>query len=667
MRHAALSVRMMLLFLAFFFEAPFLFAQQNPIQEFRLPKSALPLSYKLDLTIRPEEATFAGRVLIDIELKEQVQLIWLNAKDLTIQEIHVRLGGIPKTASWRTSGEFLAIEVGEPMGPGAVQLEIRYIAPLDHKTDKTDVGAYHKKSANDWYVYTSFFAIDARRAVPCFDEPEYKTPWTIVLHVKRDDVAVSNAPAISTEEEPEGMKRVEFAPTQPLPSEMIAFAVGPFDVVDAGVAGQKRIPVRIITPRNRASEAGSASRATAELLPLLEQYTGIPYPWDKLDHLAVLEMHGAEENPGLITYRAEELLAATSADTPLHERAMRRTMTHEMAHQWFGNLVTQSWWDDVWLSEGFATWLQNKISDAQLPAFERGLQITWLRDFLLLTATVDKRPVRVSVHNRKENDAVYDLIVYWKGACILQMLEDWIGAEGLQRALHRYLSDHAFKAATSQDLVNAIAQETRIDTGPVLFGLLDRTGAPTLHFSVEGSGGAENLIVKQSAKAWTLPVCIHVQGVKPHCELVSASRTELALSGQPRWIWPNAYGSGYYRSALTGALFDRLMKAGYAELDGPERLALTGDLESLTNSGDLPAAITMKFLPQIAKDVDPWMRERAVATALELSLLANGDMRPKYRDWLQKTMHVPPVSPTQTKSFQEFFQDKRSHQDTTDP
>ena len=155
--------------------------------------------------------------------------------------------------------------------------------------------------------------------------------------------------------------------------------------------------------------------------------------------------------------------------------------------------------------------------------------------------------------------------------------------------------------------------------------------------------------------------------MKPRCELVSASRTELALSGQPRWIWPNAYGSGYYRSALTGALFERLMEGGYPELDGPERLALTGDLEGLTATGDVPAAITMKLLPQIAGDADPRIRECALAVALELSLLAPDDMRAKYQEWLKKTMKVPTVSATQTKSVREFFQDKRSHSDTTHP
>lgn len=241
-RTPSLRLKLILLLPALLIPGASLFAQSDPSKEFRLPHTAFPTDYKLELTIVPEETVFQGVAMINIELKERTRVVWLNAKDLSIKEIHVKSGALSKTASWRTSDEFLAIDLGQSTGPGPQQLEIRYTAVLP---DKTSAGAYRKKSANDWYVYTSFTPIDARRAFPCFDEPEYKTPWTIVLHVKADDVAVSNAPATSTQEEPHGMKRVEFAPTQPLPSEVIAFAVGPFDVVDSGVAGQKHIPVRI--------------------------------------------------------------------------------------------------------------------------------------------------------------------------------------------------------------------------------------------------------------------------------------------------------------------------------------------------------------------------------------------------------------------------------------
>ena len=226
----------------------------------------------------------------------------------------------------------------------------------------------------------------------------------------------------------------------------MAFAVGPFDVADAGVAGRKQIPVRIITPRGRAAEAVAARAATPEILARLEEYTGIPYPWDKLDHIALLDMpFGATENPGLITYRDQILLAAPKQDTPRRQQSMRETMAHELSHQWFGNLVTQAWWNDVWLSEGFATWLGIKICEPEFPAFERGLIVTELRDKMMISDSLQTRPLRLgNAFAERDTNYVYDGIVYVKGASILAMLEDWLGPEPFQRSLHRYLIGHQF-------------------------------------------------------------------------------------------------------------------------------------------------------------------------------------------------------------------------------
>ena len=309
---------------------------------FRLPAIARPTHYSLDLTIVPSELVFHGVATISLQLKQETKVVWLNQKDLTIRQVRVRPeGGAYRVAQWTTPDEFLSVALPKTMAPDKLDIEISYDGILN---DKLSVGAFRKKAGDDWYVYTSFTPIDARRAFPCFDEPGYKAPWLVTLHVKKTDVAVANGPEIASHDESNGMKRVEFKETQPLASEVVAFAVGPFDIVDAGVAGEKHIPVRIITPRGRASEAGPAKSATAELLPREEEYTGIAYPWDKLDHIAVLDLpFGATENPGLITYRDSQLLAPVAKDTPRRVRAMRGTMAHEMAHQWFGNLVTQAW------------------------------------------------------------------------------------------------------------------------------------------------------------------------------------------------------------------------------------------------------------------------------------------------------------------------------------
>src|SRR3984957_8823639 len=246
------------------------FAQQTP--EFRLPDAARPTRYRIDLTILPDQPTFRGRAIISVDLKERTDTIWLNAKDLTISGMRVRFYGTPMGGDnhprWRTTDEFLAVILATPIGPGPAEIEIFYTGNLDAKGN---AGVYRKMSGGDWYVFTSFTPIDARRAFPCFDEPGYKAPWELVLHVKRDEVAVANAPEASTQDEADGMRRVSFPPTQPLPAEVVAFAVGPFDVVDAGVAGQKRIPVRIIAPRGRGAEAAAARTATPLMLERLGQ------------------------------------------------------------------------------------------------------------------------------------------------------------------------------------------------------------------------------------------------------------------------------------------------------------------------------------------------------------------------------------------------------------
>ena len=629
-------------------------AAQPSVPEFRLPDVARPTRYQLDLAIVPSEPAFKGDQVIRVELKKRLEVLWLNAKDLTIQQVQINTGGASQPVQWHASGEFLGIDFPRALGPGEVRIEIRYEGKLD---DKSNVGVYRRRSGSDWYVFTSFTPIDARRAFPCFDEPDLKAPWALTLHVPRGQVALANAPEVTRSDEPEGIERVVFRPTPPLASEVVAFAVGPFDVVDAGVAGQKRIPVRIITPHGRASEAQAARTATQEIIERLEQYTGIPYPWDKLDHLALLDMpFGAIENPGLITYRDRVLLAPPDRDTQRRQRSMRETMAHEMAHQWFGNLVTQAWWDDVWLSEGFATWLGTRISDLEKPPFERGLAATGIRNRRLSVDSPAARPVRVEMHSRKEMNDVYDGVVYMKGAAILEMLEDWIGPEPFRKSLHRYLTDHQFGNGTSAGLALAIRQESGIDAAPVLMDFLDRPGAPLLRFNLVDDGGNAKLEVEQGDRPWTVPICFHLPDSARRCQVLNTPQAGISVPAMPLWIWPNAYGSGYYRSQLTANLLEALVKKGYSQLEEKERLSLLGDLEALTGNG-VPAAEVLKILPTIVQSRDEEVASYTAAIALALAAAAPDDVRGKYAAWLKMTMGVQPMTAEQAASLEDFFRD----------
>ena len=587
-RRSLRSIRLVVAFSVLFFSGMSGSARaQNDAPSFRLPEMARPTRYSLDMTIIPSEPAFHGVATISVQLKQQTKILWLNQKGLTVKQVRVRdEGGSYRSAQSETPDEFLAVTLPKAMGPGKIDLEIAYDGTLSDKS----VGAFRKKAGEDWYVYTSFTPIDARRAFPCFDEPGYKAPWSVTLHVRKEDVAVANGPEVSSTDEANGMKRVVFKETQPLASEVVAFAVGPFDIVDAGVAGEKKIPVRIITPRGRASEAGPAKAATAELLPREEAYTGIAYPWDKLDHIAVIDLpFGATENPGLITYRDSGLLAPVAKDTPRRVRAMRGTMAHEMAHQWFGNLVTQAWWDDTWLAEGFATWMAAKITDMDLPENERGLSMVQARDRIMMTDAKGKRPVRLEMHSRAETEDVYDGLVYQKGAATLKMVEDWVGADAFQRGIRNYLHEHAMGNGTTAGLEKDLEEATGVKVAPVMDGMLNRVGYPVMRFKLENGKLVADQEPAGGGSAWTMPVCIDSENGQRRCEVVSAAHVEIQVEGasvgQGRrnfqtWIWTNAYGSGYYRSVLGEGMLDAVVGRGYSELSEPERLSLLVDVKA---------------------------------------------------------------------------------------
>jgi alanyl aminopeptidase len=622
-------------------------AQPSP-PSFRLPAGVQPVRYDLDLTIVPDRATFDGKVAIDIELEREQQVIWLNAKDLTIRAATMDRRPVRVITARE---EFLGLIPEGPARARSARIEVAFTAKLSEKENR---GAYRGRSGADWYVFTTFTPIEARRAFPCFDEPRFKTPWKLTLHVRREHTALANTRAVAEIAEAGGMKKVEFAPTLALPSELVAFAVGPFDAADGGTAGSKKIPLRVIVPRGRAADAAAAVAATPAILEQIESYTGIPYPWDKLDHIALTRSSfGAVENPGLISYRQQALLADPRRDTLERRRAMRSIMAHEIAHQWFGNLVTQAAWEDVWLSEGIATWLAGKISDAELPPFERGIDAGVTRDRMLAAdALPAARVVRKPMNSREDMKDIYGPAVYGKAASVLAMIAHWLGDAALQRALRRYLRDHAFGVASIDDFAAALAAESGQDVAPVLRSFLDRAGVPLLDATIECRR------IRIAPSAWTMPVCLHWDGGGRACSLVRAGQTEIAFNAGeacPAWVWTNDAGAGYYRSRLPAAALDAVIEHGYREMNGPERLSFASDLVAHAASGQTAASDAMRVLSKMARDPEPQVALAAVRLALSLSTVVPADSREQYASWLRQTFGIAAPPASQGFSIEQFF------------
>ncbi|MGD1094208.1 MAG: M1 family metallopeptidase [Bryobacteraceae bacterium] len=583
---------------------------------FLLPDDVVPRKYIADLTIDPSQPIFDGWVSIEVDLRKSVNVVWLNGKDLIPREAVIEFAGQSYPARAETAGgEFIGLALDSPVGPGRATLSIRYQGRID---DQALVGLYRRKVENEWYAFTTFTPIEARRAFPCFDEPRFKTPWELTLHVRRDQRAFSNASALRETEEPDGMKAIQFAPTEPLPSELVAFAIGPFDVFQGVPAGQDT-PIRVITPKGHAADGEPAAKTTVDVLPRLEAYTGIPYPFGKLDHVALPEgAYGAVENPGLITYLSRVLLIPPGQGTPEKDRAIRSLEAHEIGHQWFGDLVTQATWEDVWLSEGFATWISGKMMDEEQPATRKNLGAVASRERIM---TVDAgprtRPVRLAMKSREDLQRLYVPLVYDKGASILLMLEGWLGEGHVRDGLRAYLNEHRFGNATTADLEADLSKAAGMDPAKVMDSFLDQTGIPSIHGDVRCEPGATPRIeIEQTASphTWTLPVCWKADGLAQTCTVLDAPWQEIELprdAACPAWIFLNAGGTGYYRTEWTGPQATALAEHGLAELTPAERLTLLYDLRALPQAGRMDA---FPMFLKLAADPEPEIAKAASDT-----------------------------------------------------
>jgi alanyl aminopeptidase len=578
---------------------------------FALPGDAVPRKHAVELTVDPNQASFDGWMRIELDLRRPVDTIWLNARGLSIREASVRVAEESVPVRLVTSGgEFLGLELGAAAGPGAASVSIRYQGRLEERLFN---GVFRRRVGGDWYAYTTFTPIEARRAFPCFDEPRFKTPWEISLRVRREHRAFSNARELWSAEEAGGWKLVRFAATAPLPAELVSFAVGPFDVLDGGLAGAST-PVRVITARGRSGEGVAAAQATALVLPRLEAYTGIPYPFGKLDHLAVPGGDfSAVENPGLITYRARALLVEPDLATA-RARSLRSLQAHEMGHQWFGNLVTPWDWREVWLSEGFATWIAGKVMDMEQPAERAHVAAIGARERIMAAdASPRARAVRTPVHNREGAAEIYNRFVYDKAAAVLMMLEGWMGEERFREGVRAYLRGHEFGNATSDDLAAALRGASGQDPGPVMRAFLDAGGVPVVTARVEcGQGGtqpaqAELRITLTGAAA--APVCWRSSTGVSGCEVAGAAAQAVRVPGCPAWVYPNAGGTGYYRTAWSAGT---LASLGVEELSPAERLTLVYDLRA---QRPRPAA-AVETLRKLAGDPEPEIA-RAAREALK--------------------------------------------------
>lgn len=609
-----------------------------------------PVSYRADLTIDPAADSFTGSILIRLQIDQPLQTIWLNQERISIQQATLRADGRSTSLTPVAGGDnFVGLHLDSPAQPGAVELEIRYKGAI---LTGNSAAVFRQEDNGNKYVFTQFEATDARGAFPCFDEPSYKTPWQLTLHVPSANTAISNTlPDSDTVQN--GQRTVVFRQTKPLPSYLVAFAIGPFEYVPAGFTETNHAPIRIVVPKGHAQEAKYAAQVTAGIIAHHEHYFGIPYPFDKADQVAIPNTlgFGAMENPGMITYEQNALLAKPSEDTVARQRTYFTYAAHELAHQWFGDDVTAAWWNDIWLNEAFATWMEQKTTREMHSEWETVVDdVDSMLGAMNQDSLATARKIRQPIESTADINSAFDAITYQKGAALIGMFENWMTPPVFRDGVRFYLHQYAWKAATAQDFLGALSDSSHKDIAKPFSTFLDQSGIPVITVDLNCAGGEPILHLEQQRyvalgshaskeQTWGVPVCVSTEKGQSACTLL-ATRTsdwKLKQSGCPAWVDANANAKGYYISSYSSALLFKLTSGDLqSRLNAPERINLMGDAGLLSSSGQLPAGDALK-LATVLHD-DPQGDVVSNALSLALSFRRNSvkeDLVAQYEHFLQ--------------------------------
>jgi puromycin-sensitive aminopeptidase len=571
------------------------------LDPYRLPRSVVPTRYDLTLAPDLERATFTGSVAISVDVTEPIETVWLNAAEMevstaTFEDASGNRIEIPEV-TLHEEAERVSLTLGQVVKPGTYRLALDFTGLLNDKLHGFYRSVFRDEQGQSHVIATTQFeSTDARRAFPCFDEPDFKAVFGVTLMVPENLFAVSNAPIVEETPAAQGLRKVVFADTMKMSTYLVAFIVGPFEATAAvDVDGT---PLRIVHPIGKGHLTAYALEVGAFALRHFANYYNIPYPGQKLDLVAIPDFaFGAMENLGCVTFREVLLLIDQRQATQPELIRVADVIAHEIAHMWFGDLVTMRWWNGIWLNEAFATFMATMAVDAFNREWQRWVQFSLERSAAFDVDSLTKtRPIEYPVRSPQDADGMFDLLTYEKGGSVLRMLEQYLGEASFRDGIRYYLDKHRYANTETNDLWDAIEHVTGEPARRVMDSWIFQRGYPLLSVEADDAG---RLTIRQSrfsftpvddagVGVWSVPVVIRYgrgEAVKEERALMESDTIDLDLGGAMDWVVVNAGGHGFYRVRYAPALLQKLTPVMMQHLVPIERYGLVDDTWASVVSG----------------------------------------------------------------------------------
>lgn len=588
--------------------------------DYRLPRVARPERYDIELKVDVERSVFTGSEVIALTVTEPTDVLVLNSLELNLQAANLELPAgetLPATVTIEEESQKARLGFGRRLQPGdGYKLHIAFGGPLNpqlrgfYLSTFTDAeGSTHTIAA------TQFEAADARRAFPCWDEPEYKAVFSVTLVVPEGLVALSNGAEIDSASVGDGWKRVRFAETIRMSTYLVAFVVGPFELTEPADAGG--VALRIVSVPGKGHLTGFATDAGVHALRFLAGYFDIPYPGEKIDHVAIPDFSfGAMENLGCVTYRENALLVDPERASQLELQRVATVVAHETAHMWFGDLVTMRWWNGIWLNEAFATFMELITTDDFNPQWRVWNGFASPRSAALgVDGLRSTRPVEFDVGAPEEAEAMFDLLTYQKGGAVLRMLEQYLGRETFRKGISHYLRTHAYGNTETTDLWDALETTSGEPVRTMMNTWIRQRGHPVV--TVDAGPEESALTLRQqrflydgteSPEVWLVPLCMRASvggTVQRQRLLLDGPEQIVSFDGPVDWVVANDGASGFYRIHYSPTLLRSLIDGGLEELCGPlERFDLLTDTWAGVVAGTVDLSDLVSIVRALSQDDD---------------------------------------------------------------